>query len=58
MQEKYAENIDIDYKLYEYDNDYIDYHKWFKSTYPQVTSYNIVNFYKLKVLYDLSKKYN
>ncbi len=58
MQEKYAENINIDYKLYEYDDEYKNYHKWFKSTYPQITSYNIVNFYKLKILYDLSKKYD
>ena len=53
MQVKYAKSIDVEYKLFEYDDEYKSYHKWFKETYPQITSYNIVNFYKLKKLHDL-----
>jgi hypothetical protein len=54
----YANKIQVEYKLFEYDNEYKKYHKWFKKTYPQITSYNIVNFYKLYILYELAKNYD
>ena len=53
MQVSYAKAIGVNYILFEYDDEYRSYHKWFKDTYPQITSYNIVNFYKLKKLHDL-----
>ena len=57
MQVKYAKSIGVEYKLFEYDDEYKSYHKWFKETYPQITSYNIVNFYKIQLLYKLSIKH-
>jgi len=57
MQEKYANAFNIEYKLFEYDKKYKDYHLWFTKKYPQITSYNIVNFYKIHLMYELSKTY-
>ena len=53
----YSNQIDVDFKLFEY-NDYKDYYNYFKNKYPFITTYNIINFYKLHLLYELSKSYN
>ena len=58
MQQRYANKLNIEYKLFEYDKNYKEYHKWFKNEYPQITSYNVVNFYKIHLMYELSKKYD
>jgi hypothetical protein len=58
MHEKYANKIGVEYRLYEYDNSYIEYKSWFNNNYPEITSYNIVNFYKLHILYNLSKEFD
>jgi hypothetical protein len=58
MQEKYCESINVPYKLFEYDQDYIEYRDWVLSTYPQITHYNIVNFYKIHCMYELIKDYD
>lgn len=58
MQEKYCKAIDVPYKLFEYDQSYIDYRDWFLKTYPQITHYNIVNFYKIHCMYELAKEYD
>ena len=57
MHVNYARNIGVDYKLFEYDNDFKDYKKWFTDKYPEITTYNIVNFYKIYLMYELSKQY-
>ena len=57
MHINYARNIRVDYKLFEYDNDFKDYKKWFINKYPEITTYNIVNFYKIHLMYELSKQY-
>lgn len=57
MHVNYAKNIKVDYKLFEYDNNFKDYKKWFITRYPEITSYNIVNFYKIYLMYELSKQY-
>ena len=57
MHINYARNIGVHYKLFEYDNDFKDYKKWFTNKYPEITTYNIVNFYKIHLMYELSKQY-
>ena len=50
-QRRYANHIDVEYKHYTYDNAYIEYKEWFNKNYPEITSYNIVNFYKILNIY-------
>ena len=54
----YCDSIDVPFFFYENDNEYKDYLKMFLSTYPEITGYEVVNFYKIKKLYDLSKEYD
>lgn len=58
MHVQYAEKCGVEYKLFEYDQDYIDYKNWFNEKYPQIVSYNIVNFYKIHLLYKLAEEYD
>ena len=54
----YAERIGVPFKMYEYDNRYKQFEKDFQRDYPEVTGYEIINFYKLHVLYELAKSYD
>ena len=54
----YAKNIEVEYRLYENDEQWYKYKKFFNETYPQITTYNIVNFYKIHLLYELAKEYD
>lgn len=58
VQEKYAENNNIKYKLFENDARWISYKTHFNEKYPFITAYNIVNFYKIHLLYELAKEYD
>jgi len=58
MQQKYAKSLGIDYKLFEYDKNYIDYKNMFNNKYPMITAYNIVNFYKIHLMYEMAKDYD
>lgn len=58
IQQAYANNINVEYKLFEYDDQYKEYKKWFNKKYPIVTSYNIINFYKIHLMYELAKEYD
>ena len=58
MQKKYAESLGIDYKLFEYDKNYIEYKNMFNEKYPVITAYNIVNFYKIHLMYEMAKEYD
>jgi hypothetical protein len=58
MQQKYAKTLGIDYKLFEYDKKYIDYKNMFNDKYPMITSYNIVNFYKIHLMYEMANDYD
>lgn len=55
---QYAESIGADYYLYEMDEHYKDFVASFESDYPEVSHYDIINFYKhwtmsaLAILYD------
>ena len=53
----YANQLNVDFKIFEYE-DYKEYHNYFKNKYPFITTYNIINFYKLHLLYELSKSYD
>ena len=44
--------------MFEYDLRYQKFELEIKRHYPFITTYNIVNFYKLKLLYELSKTYD
>jgi hypothetical protein len=57
-KEIYANKIGADFKMFEYDADWIIYSEKLKEKYPYLTAYNIVNFYKIHLLYELSKKYD
>lgn len=57
-QRCYANYINVEYKHYIYDKAYIEYKEWFNKNYPEITSYNIVNFYKIKLMHDLAKEYD
>lgn len=47
-QQQYAELCGAEYKHYTYDNDFIAYSKNFG---PEISEYNIINFYKMFLLY-------
>ena len=55
---QYAKSIGVKYKLYECDEEFNNFKSWFQATYPQITTYNIVNFYKIHLLYELAKEYD
>ena len=57
-KQKYANDIGVPFLMYEYDQDFEDYKKWWNSQYPQITEYNIVNFYKLQILDTLCRQYD
>ena len=57
-KQKYANDIDVPFLMYEYDQDFKAYKKWWNSQYPQITEYNIVNFYKLQILDTLCRQYD
>jgi hypothetical protein len=61
----YAKSIGIDFVMVENDTkcgslntSYINYYKWMREFYPEITSYNIVNFFKIHLLYEFSKEYD
>lgn len=58
VKQKYCEHIGVDFHMFEYDDAYKRYEQYFKDAYPQITTYNIVNFYKIHLLYELAKSYD
>lgn len=57
-QEKYAEEVNVKYILYENDDGWKNYREHFEKNYPYVSKYNIINFYKIQLMYDLSERYD
>ena len=57
-KEYYAKEIGADFKMFEYGPDYIVYANQLKEKYPYLTTYNIINFYKIYLLYELGKTYD
>ncbi len=57
-QEEYAKRIGVKYILYKNDKRWRAYRHYFERNYPFVSKYNIINFYKIQLMYDLSEKYD
>lgn len=55
---KYAKDIGADYKHFQYDEDYENYKNDLQSKYPNMSDYNVVNFYKIWLLDKLTKDYD
>ena len=62
---EYAKKIGVDFTMIENDTkcgslntSYVDYYKWMREFYPEITSYNIVNFFKIHLLYEFAKEYD
>jgi len=54
----YAESIGVPFLMFEYDEDFKNFKTRLQTRYPFITTYNVVNFYKIKLLYELSKTYD
>ena len=57
-QREYAKSIGVDYIHYTDSKKFIHYEEWFKANYPKISYYNIVNFYKIHLMYELAKEYD
>lgn len=57
-QKAYAAHIGAEYKHYAYDKRYIGVREWYNENFPFVTEYNIINFYKIHLMYDLANDYD
>lgn len=57
-QEDYAAYIGADYIHYPDDEKYQLFRKEYHERYPFITEYNIVNFYKIHLMYELAEKYD
>lgn len=56
-QKQYAHHIGAEYVLYGDDNQYRVYREQYVKKYPYITEYNIVNFYKIHLMYQLKEQY-
>ena len=54
----YAEYCEADFVMFEYDDQYKTFVQNFLKDYSDFTGYEIINFYKIHLLYELSKKYD
>ena len=54
----YADSIGVPFMMFEYDLRYQKFELEIKKHYPFITTYNIVNFYKLKLLCELAQTYD
>ena len=55
---KYANSIGASFIMFENDKRYETYERNLRKDFPQLTGYEIVNFYKIHLLYELAKKYD
>ena len=55
---KYAKAIGASFIMFENDKRYKTYEKNLRKDFPELTGYEIVNFYKIHLLYELAKKYD
>tara|TARA_B100001142_G_scaffold279382_1_gene289964 strand:+ start:3290 stop:4153 length:864 start_codon:yes stop_codon:yes gene_type:complete len=54
----YADAIGADFIMYEYDTNFSLWSEQIKNAYPYLTMYNIINFYKIHLMYELAMKYD
>ena len=57
-KQKYADYVGVDFVMFQYDEQYRTFSENFKKDFPQLTGYEIVNFYKIHLLYHLAKNYS
>jgi len=57
-QREYAQSIGADYHLYEYDDKYKNFFDDIQKNYPEISEYDVVNFYKHRVMRDLADEYD
>ena len=57
-KQAYAMSMNVDFKMFEFDLHYVNYQKQRQSKYPYLTTYNVINFYKIHLLYELAKVYD
>ena len=57
-KQAYAKKLGYDFRLFKYDSNWILFEQKLKREHPYLTTYNIVNFYKLHLLYELAKQYD
>lgn len=57
-QQEYATLIGCDYKVFGADDSYAQFASTFAINYPQISEYDIVNFYKHHLMLELSKQYD
>lgn len=58
QQKQYANKIRVDYKHFTDDKDFQKFSNYFLNYYPEISFYNIVNFYKIHLMYELAKDYD
>ena len=49
---------DVDFLMFEYDEQYKTFEQNFLKDFPMFTGYEVINFYKIHLLYELSKTYD
>ena len=54
----YADSIGVPFKMYEYDDQYKTFAKNFLKDFPELTGYEVINFYKIHILCELAKYYD
>ena len=57
-KQKYSDTIGVPFKLYEYDEQFKAFEKNLLKNFPYFTGYEIINFYKIHLLYELAKDYD
>ena len=57
-QKAYANSIGVEYKHYTIDKPFLEKVKWFREKNPDISFYNIVNFWKIYLMYELAKDYD
>ncbi len=55
---KYANSIGAKFMLFKYDDQYLTFANNFKIDFPELTGYEIINFYKIHLLYHLAERYD
>jgi len=54
----YANTIGADFIMFEYDNKYKTFEQNLLKDFPEFTGYEVINFYKIHLMYELAKKYD
>jgi hypothetical protein len=58
VQKKYASTIGADYHIFYEDDAYQEFYDHYRTNYPEINTYSIVNFYKIHLLYQLKEQYD